>query len=173
MLLEIENENVCPPPPPPFHVDLNKTYEKAHFEILNHLMNYKFGFSYPAWKRYKRASLRNTLTNISILRAIKLPLRWVRYHFSSKITGFKTVLFSVTSYTAYKILFQICDHPSIICFASPHNLKKLAEIEKEYSTPVTLNALLRRKSDIAFADHTHFKTVLFLLKVSSVKENMN
>lgn len=62
-------------------------------------------------------------------------------------------------------LFQIRDHPSLVCFANPYNLSNLYEMFKIYEMPLSLCLLLRRDADIAFVDSEDLKAIFFILMV--------
>ncbi|XP_034239265.1 uncharacterized protein LOC117644134 [Thrips palmi] len=119
--------------PYPSHVDPDGTYQLVHFQTLSHCMQSSFGYAFPPWHRYRHACLKFALRNIELFKSLGLGWRWIR------------------------------NHPSLLCFANPYNLKQLCDFEKMYDLPVSLTHLLRKDPNVAFVDHEDYKAIFFIL----------
>lgn len=65
--------------PPPSHIDLSISYERIHFSMLCHCMQYTFGNTLPQWKRYYHASIKFSHQNITTLLKVNMGWQWVRH----------------------------------------------------------------------------------------------
>lgn len=147
--------------PYPSHVNPNGVFQLVHFQTLTHCMQYSFGYSFPLWSRYLHACLKFSLYNIEHFHKLGLGWRWVSFRRTDPVHDW---LFVFVCFIVFNI-FQIRNHPSLICFANPFNLTKLREVENMYELPINLGNLLRRDPNIAFIDYEDFMAIFFILMV--------
>ncbi|XP_026275527.1 uncharacterized protein LOC113204536 [Frankliniella occidentalis] len=119
-------------------IDADLTFCEIHFKVLNHCMEYEYGYSFPNWARYQEAPVVYAHRNMVSVKEAGLSWSWIR------------------------------NHPSLLCFANPHNLFKLFQLDRNYELPYSVPNIVRKDSDIAFVPYEDLKAIFFILKKYNV-----
>ncbi|KAK3926257.1 Transcription elongation factor GreA [Frankliniella fusca] len=110
------------------------SYRDFHFKVLNHCMEYQFDYTLTNWQRFQEAPAVYAHQNMVTIKQAGLNWSWVR------------------------------NHPSLICYANPHNLFKIFELDRSYELPISIGNIMVKDADVAFIPYEDLKATFFILK---------